>query len=71
MISTWQQMVTLVEFFYENYKFGYCVFTFAGNVFGKIITKVHGYKYEMPDNYKLVNNINIQDLKKLPKMRVC
>ena len=37
----------------------------AGNVFGKIITSVHGYKYEMPDNYKLVNNINIQDLKKI------
>ena len=39
----------------------------AGNVFGKIITSVHGYKYEMPDNYKLVNNINIQDLKKIAR----
>ena len=43
----------------------------AGNVFGKIITSVHGYKYEMPDNYKLVNkDNNIKSLKD-PHIIIC
>ena len=58
-------MVTVVKFFMKILSLVIMFLMFTGNVFGKTITSVHGFKYEMPDNYKLLNNINIQDIKKM------
>ena len=38
----------------------------SGNSFAEIVKSIHGFSYKLPANYKLVNNINIEDLKKLP-----
>ena len=35
------------------------------NVYAELVKSIHGFHYEMPDNYKRVNNINIEDVKKL------
>ena len=32
----------------------------------EVVKSIHGFNYEMPANYKRVNNINIEDVKKLP-----
>ncbi len=58
-------MVTVVEFSMRIISVVIVFLMFTGNVFGKTITSVHGFKYKMPDNYKLLNNINIQDIKKI------
>ena len=38
----------------------------SGNAYAEVVKSIHGFTYQMPADFKRVNNINVDDLKKLP-----